>query len=63
MLIRVLKLENYYFMVHLEQIKMCDLVAIIHKLTHDNHLHLVILQTLLSKATYNLGNNRTINRN
>ncbi len=65
MLIRVLKLEKYYFMVHLEQIKMCDLVAIIHKLTHDNHLHLhlVILQTLLSKATYNLGNNRTINRN
>ncbi len=23
-------------MVHLEQIKMCDLVAIIHELTHDN---------------------------
>ncbi len=37
MLIRVLKLEKYSFKIHLERIQMCDLVAIIHKLTHDNH--------------------------
>ncbi len=37
MLIRVLKLEKYELKVHLEQIKMSDLVAIIHELTHDNH--------------------------